>query len=62
MSALRQKLPLAGSKYFRFAPKNSLSSEVAAGPVRADIVAKVESCIGPNFWANPKTRSDQRFV
>jgi hypothetical protein len=33
-----------------FAPVNGHRQAVSACPKSADIVAKVESCSGPNFW------------
>jgi hypothetical protein len=45
MAALRQKLPLAGSKSnFRFTPQSRLNSEIAACPKSADFVAEVGYC------------------
>jgi len=35
---------------FRSSPESGLKSDIGPCPVRADFVAKVESCIGPNFW------------
>ena len=42
MTALRQKLPLAGLKSdFRFTPESRLNSEIAACPKSADCVEEV---------------------
>ena len=34
----------------RFGLNSGLNSDITPSPKGADTVAKVESCIGPNFW------------
>jgi hypothetical protein len=43
-------------------PQLRNSPSVAALTLRADSVAKVESCTATNFWRNLKTQSHRRFV
>jgi len=51
MSALGSKADLTDPKFdFRFTPDYGHAATSTACPKSADFVAKVESCIGPNFW------------
>ncbi len=47
------------SRRVRFAAGCDRTADIAQGPVRADTVAKVESCNGLNFWREPEARRDR---